>query len=119
VNDLISYETVAKVLRRIADEQPNRKVSTYRYLVCGEPSCLIAVLLERLGVDREVMRELDREDASQGAKMISLSRHKLWDDFDKQARVLMQSAQMSQDNGCNWKTAVEYAIQVAEKVDLK
>jgi hypothetical protein len=130
VSELIDYDTVKSALEQLASERPEHVSERFarpgysntgcRYLDDeGCPSCIIGVLLDGLGFDREILRELDVEDISgdaAGPFALSSSRHPALSRFAPDARNFMAAVQAQQDaSGTTWSSAVGYGIAYAPK----
>lgn len=98
------------------DERVRRGVhGGARYVEHGEPCCLVAYLLVRVGVTVETLRDLDREgrrydDGESGSMQLRESRHPFWDRFEPAARRLLEFLQLVQDSGRTWGEVADEAL---------
>lgn len=122
MNDLIDYAAVRAVLEEIVSEQPTQVTLRTpcpqcdspgcRYLDAeGEPSCLIGVYLDRIGVERDVLRAMDTEHSGCSTSF-SRSENAIRGWFTVQATSLLSRAQIHQDRGKTWREALEDALAV-------
>lgn len=93
---------------RVEDDQP------VRYLVAGQPSCLVARVLSKLGFSTGILRALDRERPTGeiirvGVK-VAESRHPALRKIDARAIALLQYVQTKQDQGRPWGRIVRDAF---------
>lgn len=84
-----------------------------RYLHRGQPNCLAARVLARLGYPTSVLRALDREfptgELVHGGVQIAHSRHPSLRRLDDNARALLQHLQTQQDRGWPWGRIIKQA----------
>lgn len=97
-----------RVDRRASDEVPAR------YVEADRPSCLVAVVLDRLGFSIGVLKTLDVEHAvgelcTAGVR-VAESRHPALRRIDPAARALLQWVQDQQDAGREWGAIVSKAF---------
>ena len=96
--------------RRVTDERP------VRYVDFGQPSCLVAHVLIRLGYSVGVLRALDAEHRTgelfrAGGVKVAESRHPALRRIDPTARRLLQYVQDQQDRGEAWGRIVAAAFR--------
>lgn len=93
---------------RAENEQPAR------YLSGGQPNCLVAHVLKRLGFSIGILRALDREHAvgniSHSGVQVAHSRHPALKKIDDKALALLQYVQNKQDAGMRWGRIVADAF---------
>ncbi|TDC02660.1 hypothetical protein E1091_00215 [Micromonospora fluostatini] len=113
----ITVALVRAELERVAAERPDHRDGRAanrqpcRYLTGGEPSCLVALVLHRLGVSVGVLRALDHEVGRRGAGVrINESRHPALRRVEPAALALLAYVQRMQDSGHTWGQAVEDAL---------
>lgn len=121
----ITYERVRDLLREIVAERPDFVAERFPYSNgvkgCryaddeGEPSCIIGVLLDRLGIDRAVLKELDDEctlmNGTKTPQALGSSEHDVWNCFTPDAMKFLSDVQTEQDQAdATWNMAVERAI---------
>ncbi len=119
----ITVAAVSDVLRSIVAEHPGRcdRRATdglpARYIDRGQPNCLVAMVLVRLGFSTGVLRALDQEhpvgDLCQPGVKVAESRHPALRKIDPLARQLLQHVQDLQDLGCRWDDIVSRALTPA------
>jgi hypothetical protein len=81
-----------------------------RYVENGQPNCLVAVLLHRLGVSVGVLRQLDREGGKFGGGILLwATEHAIRRRFTKPAWLLLDALQGVNDLGCTWKRCADAA----------
>lgn len=95
------------------DERPELELPP-RYVTNGEPACLVARLLTRLGYSLGILRDLDREYARgelrNAGVRIAESRHPALRRLDPDARALLEYLQRGQDAGLSWGTIAHKAF---------
>lgn len=97
-------------LKAIAEENPDRIAEAYATGVCrytdpntGAPSCIIGVLLNRLGFVPALIAELDQLGLFVGVPtQEDHVRHELWRNFTWPALRYMRWIQHSQDELMTW-----------------
>ncbi len=117
--DRIKLSTVIDTLQALAEEFPDKvdprvdRGLPPRYVEHGEPVCLVAVLLHRLGYSVEHLKQLNREgsqaaQASSGGVVFGRSRNPLLRRISPVARNLLDAVQAKQDRGgyYTWKRVV-------------
>lgn len=89
-----------------------------RYIVHGQPSCLVARVLEQLGFSRGVLRDLDRcrevgdwRKSNGGGARIGVSWHPALKKIDPAARQLLEWVQSRQDRGQCWGFIADQAFK--------
>lgn len=111
----ITVAHVREVLEKIAAESPDMRdrragVLVPRYIDQGEPGCLVAIVLTRLGFPLSMLRALDREhrtgDIFHAGVRIEESRNPSLRRIDKPARQLLAYVQRNQDRGVRWGAIV-------------
>lgn len=115
-----TVESLRPLLRDLAVEfagcydERARKGQLSRYLHAGEPGCLIAVVLTRLGFSVGVLGELDREASQRrtpnAGVRINASRHPIHGRFDRKALWLLDYLQQQQDACRSWDEAIRSAF---------
>lgn len=85
-------------------------VDLCRYVANGEPDCLIAKVLRRLGVPVTALSRLDSHENGDGAPP-EVFHHYLdeWVTFTNHAVAAMSRAQRAQDRGYPWGEALKAA----------
>ncbi|GAA3751466.1 hypothetical protein [Micromonospora maritima] len=113
----ITVERVRRALEQLAAERPDHRDprpaqgQPPRYVTNGEPACLVAHVLHRLGMSVGALRELDREPGRFGAGVrIRDSRHPALRVMSRPALDLLAYVQFVQDAGFAWGAAVEDAF---------
>lgn len=106
----IDHHQVLDVLRQVASEFPDRVdhrsgLRRARYVEHGEPHCLVAVVMARLGTPVGQIAELDRQRPD-GTVRIDTSNHPAVRRFTPVARELLGRVQRLQDSGVPWGEAV-------------
>lgn len=121
-----TYDRVKSVLQQVVRENPGRIAEKYRigdYTGCryldpeGEPSCVVGVTLDRLGIPRDEIGEMDTEANFLGQSVPQVvlgSDAPFWRAFDLGARRLLALTQGQQDSGDTWGEALEYALKILE-----
>lgn len=105
---------VLDTLRDVTSEQPDRvderhRLRTARYVVHGQPHCLVAVVLDRLGVSTGAIAQLDRQRRpGESSIQLSKGRHPITRRFTPGALALLDRAQELQDSGLSWGTVYEW-----------
>ena len=93
----------------LRDDQPSR------YIEQGQPSCLISLVMLRLGFSKGVLRALDEEHPTgeilQTGVTIEESRHPALKKITEDARRLLQYVQEAQDRGVRWDRIVTDAFR--------
>lgn len=114
---LITVNQVRVELDRLAVEHPDRADprpaggQPPRYVVNGQPACLVAHVLHRLGMSVGALRALDHETGRRGAGVrINESRHPALRGADPRALALLAYVQFVQDGGYSWGTAAQDAF---------
>lgn len=95
---------------RVEDDLPPR------YVAQGKPTCLVAMVLMKLGFSIGVLKALDAEPRigdviNPGGARIAESRHPALRRIDPIALRLLCHIQDQQDRGCRWKQIVTSAFQ--------
>lgn len=109
-----SRDDVLAVLEQIVADDPGRLDQRIvggaapRYIHHGEPICLVAVALRRLGVSVASLRLLDRE-AHGRPTGLATSCHPAVGRLTREARELLDQCQKLQDSGHTWSSAVRLA----------
>lgn len=112
----IDVPEVLDVLRQVAAERPDHvdERSTVcgavvpRYVVHGEPQCLVAVVLVRLGISPRAVAQLDRQRRSGEASIrFAYSDQPIARRFTRSARALLDRVQALQDGGWSWGQTVQ------------
>lgn len=116
----IPVSRVVEVLEEIAAAEPDRVDPRAedgllpRYLDKGQPNCLVAKALSRLGFSRGVLRALDREHPTgelvDAGVQVAESRHPALRKLDPTARALLQYVQQQQDRGLAWGRVTREAL---------
>lgn len=115
----ITVAAVREVLRDLATEFPGRADRRAadglpaRYIDRGQPCCLVALVLTRLGYSVGVLRALDAEHGTGNViagVQIGESRHPALRKVDPLARRLLQHIQYMQDRGCAWDKIISEAF---------
>ncbi len=116
----ITAAHVVAVLEDLAQAEPDRVDPRAeagllpRYLHRGQPNCLVARVLVRLGYPTTLLRALDREfptgELVHGGVEISSSRHPALRRLDDNAKALLQYVQRKQDRGWAWRKIIKEAI---------
>lgn len=102
-----TLDAVAAEAPEHVDSRVGRKLAP-RYLDKGEPCCLVAQVLSRLGVSTGVLRELDREGGTTGGGIILRhTRHPVRRRFDRVAWDLLCEVQDHQDRGRSWQQVAD------------
>lgn len=120
----IGLDAVREVLREVAAAHPQRvdprvrRGLAPRYCEHGQPACLVAVVLARLGWTPRQLRQLDREDltpsaGSVGGIQLAGSRHPLVRRIDPIALRMLDEVQRQQDRGgwFTWSRVVAAVLQ--------
>ena len=123
MTDRITLDAVIDTLRALAEELPDKvdprvgRGLPPRYVEHGEPVCLVAVLLHRLGYSVGHLKQLNREgpqaaQASTGGVVLGRSRNPLLRRIDPVARDLLDAVQAKQDRGgwYTWRRAVDETL---------
>lgn len=86
-----------------------------RYVEHGQPVCLVAKILVRLGYSVAVLKELDREypmgEIIHAGVQIGRSRHPALRKLSPEALALLQFLQDQQDRGLSWGRIAVKAFQ--------
>jgi hypothetical protein len=117
----ITVPAVRAVLEEVVAQYPNRidrraiDDLPARYIDRGQPNCLVALVLTRLGFSPGVLRALDQEHPTgslvdAGAK-VAESRHPALRKLHTDARLLLQYVQDHQDRGEQWSRIVVDAFK--------
>jgi hypothetical protein len=122
----VSVSDIQRVLHEIASEEPDhadrRAVDGLpaRYLDHGQPNCLVARVLHRLGFSIGVLRALDEEyptgELVHSGVEVGESRHPALKRIDPLALRLLQHVQSQQDRGERWGRIVKDAFTVRRAV---
>lgn len=105
VLDKVVADNPERVDRRAGDGLPPR------YVEDGQPNCLVAELLHRMGVSIGVLKQLDREAGRFGAGiMLKMSEHAIRRRFTPAAWELLYYLQRQNDGGASWGKAYEAAF---------
>lgn len=116
---MITVAQVKATLAAVAAEQSDhmdarvdRKLAP-RYVEHGQPCCLAAVILHRLGFTIAQLRQLDTEPGTSGGGVIlDQSRHPLLRRVAPEARALLAYVQKRQDSGREtWAEIADRALQ--------
>lgn len=115
---MITVEQVKTTLAAVAgedgehqDARASRRLEP-RYVEHGEPCCLVAVVLHRLGFTVAQLRQLDTEAGTAGGGIVFReSRHPLLKRIDPAARPLLAYIQDEQDAGRPWAEVADRALQ--------
>lgn len=114
---LITVDQVRGELDRLAADRPDHtdprpsSGQPPRYVAGGQPACLVAHVLHRLGMSVGALRELDREAGRRGAGVrINESRHPALRGADSRALGLLAYVQFVQDGGYSWGVAARDAF---------
>lgn len=116
----IGVEDVRTVLNQIANEFPSRRDRRAedglpaRYIDRGQPNCLVAMVLTRLGFSMGVLKALDQEYPvgelfHPGVRVVE-SRHAALKKIAPSARALLQYVQDAQDAGQPWGKIIRDAF---------
>jgi hypothetical protein len=116
---MITVEQVKQALREVAEEQTGQVDARVernlapRYVEHGQPCCLVAVVLHRLGFSVAQLKQLDAEPGRQGGGVVfGQSRHPLMRRISADARQLLDYVQVRQDRGWdNWQDIIDRALQ--------
>jgi hypothetical protein len=116
---VITTEQVKEMLAKVADERGDvvdqrvERNLAPRYVEHGQPCCLVAVVLYRLGFTVAQLRQLDTEAGTTGGGIIfAQSRHPLLKRIAPLARDLLDYVQRDQDcPGQPWSTVADRALQ--------
>lgn len=116
----ITVSTVRDAMRAVIDEYPRRTDRRAkdglpaRYIDRGQPNCLVALVLNRLGISVGVLKALDAEHPTgelvDAGVTIAESRHPALRRIDPVARQLLQHVQDLQDRGMRWDLIVNDAF---------
>lgn len=117
----ITVDMVRSALEGVVADDPQRVDwradldQPARYLDNGQPSCLLARVLVKLGFSAGVLQELDREyptgEIIHAGVPISASRHPALVKIDPIAMRLLQFVQDQQDVGRDWTAVVRAAFR--------
>lgn len=110
----IDVEQVTRALTDVVATDPDRVDPRRRddwgpiqYVHRGEPACLVAMTLLRLGYSLVVLQELDREypmgEIQDAGVTIADSRHPALRKLHPAARALLDFVQQGQDKGHRWR----------------
>lgn len=111
----ITVAQVRAVLEEIAATEPDRRdrragLLPPRYVDQGQPNCLVALVLERLGISLGVLRQLDQEHPTgeivHAGVRVAESRNPSLRRFDRAALDLLDHVQRQQDAGRTWGSIV-------------
>lgn len=107
-----ALDAVARERGRRTDDRVERKLAP-RYVEHGQPCCLVAVVLHRLGFTIGQLKQFDAESGPGGGGIIlSQSRHPLLKRIEPLARQLLVYVQRRQDmGGEDWPQIVDRALQ--------
>lgn len=107
-----ALEAVARDYRYHVDQRVERKLAP-RYVEHGEPCCLVAVILHRLGFTIAQLKQLDTESGNDGGgTILSESRHPLLKRVDPVALALLAYMQKRQDiHAEEWSLVADRALQ--------
>lgn len=107
-----ALEAVARECRYHVDPRLERKLAP-RYVEHGEPCCLVAVILHRLGFTTAQLKQLDTEPGTDGGGIIlSESQHPLLKRVDPVALALLVYIQRRQDiHAEEWALVADRALQ--------
>ncbi len=116
----VSVQAVTAALTAVVREHPKRADRRAvdglpaRYIDRGQPNCLVALVLLRLGFSVGVLRALDQEhpvgELCQAGVKVAESRHPALKKIDPLARALLQFVQDGQDRGERWESIVADAL---------
>lgn len=116
----IHVADVRAALTEIAARHPDRRDPRVRddlpprYVHRGEPACLVALVLIRLGFSQGVLKALDQEHPTgalcEAGVRLAESRHPALRKIDPVARQLLQYVQDQQDRGQRWADIVRAAF---------
>lgn len=106
----IDAPRIVQVLQQITVEDPDHvddraqgRRGGPRYVVHGQPHCLVAVVLDRLGVSTGAIAQLDRQRRpGEGSIQFSKGRHPITRRFTPGALALLDRVQELQDAGLAW-----------------
>jgi hypothetical protein len=95
------------------DERPALELPP-RYVTHGQPACLVARVLTRMGYSIGILRALDLEFrqgeiATAGVRIVE-SRHPALRRLEPQARLLLEFVQRGQDRGFTWGHIIQSAF---------
>lgn len=100
VMDEVVTENPGRTDRRIGELAP-------RYVDQGQPNCLVAVILARMGISLGVLRQLDREQWGAGGIILWATEHSIRRRFTTAAWELLSALQFCNDIGDPWTKAAE------------
>jgi hypothetical protein len=117
----ITVDVVHAALLEVVEEEPERRDRRAedglcaRYMDQGQPNCLVAKVLLRLGYSTGVLRQLDREFPTgelchAGVRVVE-SRHPALRRIEPAALKLLQYVQDQQDRGHEWGAIVGDAFR--------
>jgi hypothetical protein len=108
----INHDRIREVLDLIAEEQGDRKDARAgrnlppRYIEHGDPACMVAEIMYRLGISKGVIKALDQEPGNPGGGVVlSESRHPIRMRFTTTAWALLIYLQRKNDVGYTWAEA--------------
>jgi hypothetical protein len=87
-----------------------------KYVASAVPECIVGRVLHRMGVEIEVLRQMDADDEpviETGGSAI-LSHHEV--SMDHRARTLLATAQSLQDKGKDWGEALDEVERIARSL---
>lgn len=119
---MITVAQVKQTLSELAAEQGGHvdarvaRQLAPRYVEHGQPCCLVAVILYRLGFKVPQLRQLDAEPGMKGGGVqFGKSGHPLMKRIEPDARTLLDYLQVNQDSGRGtWSDVADRALQRGE-----
>lgn len=112
-NGKIGVSRVRGALQEVVAEDPQRvdRRSTDnlppRYVEHGQPNCLVAALLARMGISLGLLKQLDNEVRGPGGILLWVSKHAIRRRFTPAAWELLAALQACNDRGNTWQRASE------------
>lgn len=116
----ITVGVVQEAMREVVQANParadRRPVNGLRprYVEKGEPTCLVAMILAKLGYSTGVLKALDQEhpvgELCAAGVRVQESRHPALRKIDPLARMLLQYVQDKQDSGYRWDQIMRAAF---------
>ena len=114
----IDKATALRLLREVVAEKGSGYVYTGLcvYAYEGACGCLIGHALHRAGVSIEQLAAMDEQPAAD----VAIDKVQLPDglEIDERAKQILYAAQLKQDNGHTWGTALTEAIRTARNLGM-